>query len=199
MTEPLQKSDEYKAELLVVEGSQLPDRPGAGINRNALDQKRAWFKKGAFTETSYSEPRSSVVCGTTVVSTRSASPKGALTTSTGRTLAAIPRSKSHTSPRRGAIFILVQKGKQASASLPNFVVFYWSRVVGQGQAEEFRREYPLLAFWQLIEFLKELACFLDHIQNLAQRCVVRNLDQVGGCNLLQTDELLMGPLKSEWA
>ncbi len=52
-------------------------------------------------DTSKREPRVLVVCGTSVVSARSASPTETFKIRQGRVLAAMPRSTSHTSPRDG--------------------------------------------------------------------------------------------------
>src|SRR5262249_30271975 len=58
-------------------------------------------KKCAFSGTSNLVPRGDVVCVTDVVSARSVSRTGTLSTRQGRTFAVIPRSTSQTSPRSG--------------------------------------------------------------------------------------------------
>ncbi len=70
------------------------------------------FKNRTGTTISKFEPRTLVVCGTSVTIDRSLSPGGTLSTRQGRTFAVIPRSTSHTSPRGGA-FKFAPHGDQA--------------------------------------------------------------------------------------
>jgi len=61
------------------------------------------FRKGTGTVASNRDWRGLVVCGMIGISARSVSPAGTLTTTAGRTLAAMPRSTSQTSPRRATV------------------------------------------------------------------------------------------------
>jgi len=62
---------------------------------------------------------------------RSMSPYGTLTTKTGRVYAAIPRSKSQTSPRAGCSLFLVEEAKERLPGLANLLVGNWAGVKRQ--------------------------------------------------------------------
>jgi hypothetical protein len=96
-------------------------------------------------------------------------------------------------PRLGAIFILIQKGKQASTSPPYLVVINWSRVGGQVQREKRRCNYPLLAFWQILRLFQKLGRFLDRIQNLALQCAVHFQNVHASAYLEKDNEYLSTP------
>lgn len=83
-----------------------------------------------------------------------------------RTFAVIPRSKSQTSPRLGAIFLLVEKGEKRATGLSYLIVLDCPRVEGKTNSEKLSGENPFLRFGQFVEFFQKLSCLLAHIEKL---------------------------------
>jgi hypothetical protein len=95
-----------------------------GESRYSLDEKSAGLQEGNRYGYLNAEPRRLVVCGITVISARSWSPKAPLTTRAGRVFPAMPKSISQTSPRRGLAVILSLKGlEQGGGGSADFLVF----------------------------------------------------------------------------
>src|SRR5262249_49814353 len=101
------------------------------------------------------ESHNEVVCGTTVMSERSRSPKATLTTRAGRVLPAMPKSISQTSPRRGVGIVLVERGKQGVRSAADLLVRQRAGVPGQQPAQDLVGEGAFLLGRKLIEGVQQ--------------------------------------------
>jgi hypothetical protein len=113
------------------------------------------FRKETCILTSNCEPRSVVVCKTTVAKARSVSVKGTLRTRTGRTFATMPQSNNQTSPRLGGTFFLMEHCCQRVACGSNRVIIERPRVPRRQMAHYFSHELLLFFDWQRLELGKQ--------------------------------------------
>src|SRR5205807_1969247 len=95
---------------------------GVGRVAGLCATKAPGLRNGIGTLISKRDPRSVVVCGMTVMMSRSLSPQGPLRTRAGRTFSIMPRSTSQTSPRLGAFFILVEQVESHARSVRDVFV-----------------------------------------------------------------------------
>ena len=105
VSKPEQQPSKHRVKLLPFEPASFPDGPCSRIGCDVLHEECARFQKRCFNLKAIScrHPRRLVVCGRIVISARSSSPYATLRTGADRTLAAMPKSNSQTSPRAGVI------------------------------------------------------------------------------------------------
>jgi hypothetical protein len=85
-------------------------------------RKAPGLRNGSGMLISNREPRSVVVWGTTVMTTRSFTSQGPLKINAGRTFSTIPRSTSQTSPRFGTFLLFVEHLERDTSALLNVFV-----------------------------------------------------------------------------
>jgi hypothetical protein len=115
VTESAKKAGEDQTELIWLEYPQLSNRPYVWICRYVLDQECARLQEW--------DINGNLVLGIAKAGgMREDGDQGAVITRAGRTFSAMPRSKSHTSPRLGLIFLSYKVAKKLVASQGPFLI-----------------------------------------------------------------------------
>ena len=131
-------------------------------------------RKPTVTSASNCDWRGLVVCGTRVTSARSVSAAGTLMTRAGRTLAVIPRSTSHTSPRRGLATTLLATIQVSEKTVGGrdevLVVGKIVRRLGHA-SRKLRDDFGSIALGQRFEFFDQFLRRLRH-ETRVPRCVL---------------------------
>jgi hypothetical protein len=127
-------------------------RPHGRERRDALDHEGAGLEERNSQAISKGEPRRLVVCGTTVMSARSRSPKATLTTSAGRC---------------GVGIFLVEGLEQNSPSSADLFVHQGAGIEGQHAAENLVRQDGLLLGRKVLEGLQQGLTLVAHVPILA--------------------------------
>ena len=95
---------------------------GLGTVAGFCARKAPGLRNGNGTAISKREARSVVVCGTTVMRSRSSSTQPPLNTSAGRTFSTMPKSTSQISPRLGLGFIGIKSRERYSGGIGDVII-----------------------------------------------------------------------------